>query len=230
MLMIKAINNLSYSEKERIKECLLDAIYPRFGLKMSTNRANVISFITNATQKLIGLKVTCIKKEGYCFTLEFGDKRTFKATKPISKIEPDGMRLRGTRFFHHTRSEWELDLEGAWRIDKDSVPYCHYLDANKDEAIKLLVGKKLINITFAGNYLDTQFHFKDDIILHIFSIYTEKHFFIEDIEAALCDDTASSDYLPIWSLSTLNNKRLAVYSENYEWENIVDDGKKLLKL
>ena len=185
----------------------------------------IIAEITHATKKLIGLVVSDVEREAYYFTLEFGDKKIFEATKPISKIEPDGTMLRGTRFFHHTRSEWELELEGAWRIDKDSVPYCHYLDANQDEAIKFLVGKKLINITFAGNYLDTQFHFENDIILHIFSIYTEKHYVIEDIETALDDPlcpTSDDNYLPIWSLSTPDNKRLAVYSKNYEWENIID--------
>ena len=196
----------------------------------------IIAEITHATEKLLGLAVSDIKKD-YNLSLDFGDKKEFDATKRISKTEPDGTRLNGIRFFRHTRSEWELDLDGAWRIDKDGVPYCHYNDYEKiDEAMQFLIGKKLISITFASDYLDTQFHFENTITLHVYSVHTEMHEDVEEMNGPIntTSDVKSlldaAEHNSIWTLCTPNNKRLLVYSDYYEWENIVDDGKRQVKL
>jgi len=124
-----------------------------------------IKFIKNTFAKIIGLKArNVLLGYGSFITMDFGKDIIIEVetNKGIDKFP---------------RGEWHLWIYmTAWRIDEKMMPIagCEDSRVTIEKALKKIENKKLINVDIRNHAFDMKIEFENDIIINLFTLYTEK--------------------------------------------------------
>ena len=128
---------------------------------MKSNEEMIDTFFT----QIKGLKARNVKQgHGSFITMEFGKELECEIT------------IRG-KVERETRGEWYFWIQMcSWRIDEKLFPIAGCEDSREtiEKALKKIENKKLINIEILNAAYDMKIEFENEIIMNLFSIYTEK--------------------------------------------------------